>query len=302
MSKALAGKSGLLIAGPQKRAWGIGMDLKRELVVPNADLPFKMFVFEGKNGNYRVTKHWHDTVEIFVVFEGEIDFYINTSYSDLLKGRFIIVNSNEVHSVEVPEENFTVVIQIPPEELEKFREDEYILFRHVPEGYKEQDAEFVRLVKKMYTSYAEKRYGFELEVLSSYYKMLYFLVTRYRKTDVDKEQMKKSRQMEKLHNITSYIQEHYREDMALEKVAGIFGFSPTYLSRIFKKYANVNYKTYILNVRVEYAFKELVNTDKSINKIAENSGFPDGRSFTKAFAARFGITPDKYRKEMRWRN
>ena len=55
MSKALAGKSGLLIAGPQKRAWGIGMDLKRELVVPNADLPFKMFVFEGKNGNYGVT-------------------------------------------------------------------------------------------------------------------------------------------------------------------------------------------------------------------------------------------------------
>ena len=88
MSKALAGKSGLLIAGPHKRAWGIGMDLKRELVVPNADLPFKMFVFEGKNGNYRVTKHWHDTVEIFVVFEGEIDFYINTSYYDLLKGRF----------------------------------------------------------------------------------------------------------------------------------------------------------------------------------------------------------------------
>ena len=38
------------------------MDLKRELVIPNDDLPFKMFVFEGKNGNYRVTKHWHDTV------------------------------------------------------------------------------------------------------------------------------------------------------------------------------------------------------------------------------------------------
>ena len=35
-----------------------------------------------------------------------------------------------------------------------------------------------------------------------------------------------------------------------------------------------------------------------INKIAENNGFPDGRSFSKAFAARFGISPDKYRKEM----
>ncbi len=74
MSKALVGKSGLLIAGPQKRAWGIGMDLKRELVVPNADLPFKMFVFEGKNGNYRVTKHWHDTVKYLLYLKGRLTF------------------------------------------------------------------------------------------------------------------------------------------------------------------------------------------------------------------------------------
>lgn len=274
------------------------MDLKRELVIPNADLPFKMFVFEGKNGKYRVSKHWHDTIEIFVVFEGEIDFYINSSYYGLSKGKFIIVNSNEVHSIEVPEENFTIVIQVPQEEFEKFRENEYLLFVHTPEGYKEQDTEFVRLIKRMYTSYAEKRYGYELEVLSCYYEMMHCLVTKYRNTEIDEEQMRKNRQMDKLHNITSYVQEHYKEDMTLEKVAGIFGFSPTYLSRIFKRYANVNYKAYIQNVRVEYAYKELINTDKSINKIAENNGFPDGRSFTKAFAARFGITPDKYRKEM----
>lgn len=274
------------------------MDLKRELVIPNDDLPFKMFVFEGKNGNYRVTKHWHDTVEIFIVFEGEIDFYINSSYYGLSKGRFIIVNSNEVHSIDVPKENFTIVVQIPQEEFERFKKDEYMLFRHTPEGYKEQDAEFVRLIRQMYTSYAEKKYGYELEVLSDYYKMMYYLITRYRDEHVDEERRKKSRQMEKLFKITSYIQAHYKEDVTLETVAGIFGFSPTYLSRIFKRYANVNYKTYVLNVRVEYAYKELLNTDLSINKIAENNGFPDGRSFAKAFAARFGISPDKYRREM----
>lgn len=275
------------------------MDLKHELVLPNADLPFKMFIFEGKNGHYRVTKHWHDSVEIFIVFEGEIDFYINSSYYGLTGGRFIIVNSNEVHSIDVPEENFTIVLQIPVEEFHKYKKEEYILFKHTPEGYKEQDAEFVRLIRRMYTAYAEKSYGYECEVLSDYYRMLYFLLTRYRETDVDVERLKQSRQMEKLFSITSYIQEHFREDMTLENVASIFGFSPTYLSRIFKRYANVNYKSYVLNVRVEHAYKELLNTDKSINKIAENNGFPDGRSFSKAFAARFGITPDKYRKEMK---
>lgn len=277
------------------------MDLKHELVLPNDDLPFKMFVFEGKNGNYRVSKHWHDSVEIFLVFEGEIDFYINTSYYGLSRGKFIIVNSNEVHSIDVPKENFTIVLQIPTEEFEKYKVEEYMLFRHTSEGYKEQDAEFVRLIRQMYTAYAEKKYGYELEVLSDYYRMMSYLVTRYREENVNKERMKQSRQMQKLVKITSYIDNNFREDVTLERVAGIFGFSPTYLSRIFKKYANVNYKTYILNVRVEYAFKELINTDKSINKIAENNGFPDGRSFSKAFSARFGISPDKYRKEIRKR-
>lgn len=273
------------------------MDLKHELVLPNDGLPFKMFIFEGRNGNYRVTKHWHDSVEIFLVFEGEIDFYINTAYYGLSGGKFIIVNSNEVHSIDVPKENFTVVLQIPPEEFDKYKEGEYLLFRHTPEGGKE-DAEFVRLIRRMYTAYAEKQYGYELEVLSDYYNMMHFLVTKYRERTVDKERMKLSRQMEKLFKITSYVQEHFREDVTLEHVAGVFGFSPAYLSRIFKKYTNVNYKTYVLNVRVEYGFKELINTDRSVNKIAESNGFPDARSFSKAFSARFGISPDKYRKEI----
>lgn len=273
------------------------MELKRELVLPNEGLPFKMFVFEGMYGNYKVTKHWHDSVEIFLVFEGEIDFYINTSCYGLSSGKFIIVNSNEVHSIDVPKANFTLVLQIPPDELNRYRKNgEYLLFSHTPEGYKEQDAQFVRLIRQMYTAYAEKRYGYELEVQSDYYRMLYLLFTRYREWDVDEERMRQSRQMAKLSGITSYIEEHYREDMGLMRVAEIFGFSPTYLSRIFKQYANVNYKAFVTNVRVEHAFKELLNTDRSINKIAEENGFSDGRSFSKAFTARFGISPDKYRR------
>lgn len=274
------------------------MDLKHELVLPNAGLPFRMFLFEGRSGSYRVTKHWHDSVEIFIVLEGEIDFYINSSYYCLSKGKFIIVNSNEVHSIDAAKENFTIVVQIPMEEFERYKEDHYILFKHNSGEYKEQNEEFVRLVCHLFTVYEEKRYGYECEVLSDYYRMLYFLLTSYRETDVDAERVKISRQMSRLFDITSYIQEHFREDVTLVSVASAFGFSPTYLSRIFRRYANVNYKSYVLNVRVEYACKELLNTDKSINKIAENNGFPDGRSFSKAFLSRFGITPHRYRKEM----
>ena len=78
------------------------MDFKYEMVVPNEDLPCKFFIFEGKNGNYRRANHWHQSVEIFLVLEGELKFYINNQSQPLSAGELIIVNSNEIHSIEAP--------------------------------------------------------------------------------------------------------------------------------------------------------------------------------------------------------
>ena len=44
------------------------MDANHEIIIPNKGLPFKMFIFEGKNGNYVRNKHWHTSIEIFAVF------------------------------------------------------------------------------------------------------------------------------------------------------------------------------------------------------------------------------------------
>ena len=42
--------------------------IQHELIMPNEDLPFKMFIFEGREGNYIREKHWHRSIEIFAVF------------------------------------------------------------------------------------------------------------------------------------------------------------------------------------------------------------------------------------------
>ena len=81
------------------------MEFSHELIVPNEDLPFKVFVFEGREGNYFRDKHWHRSVEIFAVFEGELSFYINEEKYPLRPGEFMLVNSNEIHSVDSPEQN-----------------------------------------------------------------------------------------------------------------------------------------------------------------------------------------------------
>lgn len=271
------------------------MEFSHELVMPNDDLPFKMFLFEGKDGNYFREKHWHRSVEIFAVLDGHLEFYINEEDTHLEAGEFIIVNSNEIHSIQAQDANQTVVLQIPLKIFEKYYTDnQFICFTH---GERAQDAQMLELIREMYEIYGRKKSGYELKVQSNFYMLIYLMVTKYRKTEVSAEIIRKRKNLSKLSVITNYIKDNYTKEMSLESLATVFGYSPAYLSRMFQKYAGTNYKAYLQSVRVEYAFKELVNTTMSISEIAENNGFADNRAFSKAFRKKYGILPSEYRKK-----
>lgn len=273
------------------------MDFKHELVLPNEDLPFRMFLFEGAKGNYKVLKHWHRSVEIFLVLDGQIDFYINSTFFSLSMNQFIIVNSNEIHSIDVPDPNQTIVLQIPIKMFEAYlEEDHYISFKRIHSSF---DNTVVELITNMWVVYEKKGYGYEFMVKSLFYELLYILLTEYRDNNLDKEVLRQNKNLNRLSKITNYIKENYNQEISLEGIAKTFGFSPTYLSKLFKKYGKVNYKTYIQNIRVEYGYRDLVNTDLSISDIAMKNGFPNSKSFSKEFRKRYGKLPSEYRKEVK---
>lgn len=272
------------------------MDFRHELVLPNEDLPFKLFVFEGRDGNYQVSKHWHRSVEIFLVLEGSIDFYINSQRYRLCAGQFILVNSNEVHSVDSPDPNFTLVLQIPRGLFEKDPGDaDHLWFRRSCG----KDALLASLIRQMQERYIQRQPGHLFGILSDFYQLMYLLVNDYRVPEVDEERRKQNKNLDRLSRITNYIQVNYREDLTLEGVAHIFGFSPAYLSKMFQKHAGINYKTYLLDLRTQAGFRLLMNTEIPVGEIALECGFPDSRSFTKAFRRRYGLPPAEYRRKRR---
>lgn len=269
------------------------MDFRHELVLPNEDLPFKLFVFEGRDGNYQVSKHWHRSIEIFLVLEGSIDFYIDSQLYQLGQGRFILVNSNEVHSVDSPEPNFTLVLQIPRGLFDKDPGDaDHLWFRRSCE----KDELLAALIRHMQEMNTQRQPGRLFGILRDFYQVMYLLVNDYRVPEVDEERRRQYRNLDRLSRITNYIRVNYREDLTLEGVAHIFGFSPAYLSRMFQKYAGINYKTYLLDLRSEAGYRLLMNTEIPVGEIALECGFPDSRSFAKAFRRRYGMPPAEYRK------
>lgn len=274
------------------------MEFQHELIIPNEGLPFKIFLFEGGRGNYIREKHWHTSIEIFAVLEGELLFYINNEKYPLHAGELLIVNANEIHSVNVLKENKTAVIQIPLRQFENyFTAQQFIRFeggihRETDSG-NPSDRRLISLVQRLYNVYTERRNGYDFRTISLYYELLYLMVTQYRVTEVEEMELRHNRHLSSLSRITTYMREHYREELKLSDLAEMFGYSDAYLSRMFREYAKVNFKTYLQDIRTAYAYRDLLNTDHTIGQIAMDNGFCSSRGFAKDFKKRYGILPSE---------
>ena len=230
------------------------------------------------------------------MFEGSLTFILDEKKVPLKAGEFIIVNSNEVHSVFSPKPNLTIVLQIPLATFEKYySEERFVLFSHEPSV---DDSQMMELIQNMYENYVKRACGYEFQVQSQFYMLMYLMITQYRINEVSEDMVKSHRKLNRLSSITSYIRDNYQKELSLEYIAEIFGYSPTYLSKMFQKYAKINYKAYLQSVRVEYAYQELVKTDKTISEIAAKHGFSNQKAFAKEFQKKYGMLPSEYRKHM----
>lgn len=272
------------------------MEFQHELIIPNEGLPFKVFLFEGENGNYVREKHWHTSIEIFAVMEGSLDFFVNKEEYPLKAGEQIIINSNELHSIHAIEKNKTVVLQIPLKQFENyFTAQRYIRFRGQEELV---DKKLASLLRKLYHVYSERKIGYEFRTISIFYEIMYIMVKDYRVTETREKDIRHSRRLDALSKITTYMREHYREELKLSDVAATFGYSDAYLSRMFQKYAKINYKTYLQDIRMAYAYRDLLNTDHTISQIALDNGFCSSRGFSGEFQKRYGVLPSEMRKQI----
>lgn len=190
------------------------MEFQHELIIPNEGLPFKVFLFEGGNGNYVREKHWHTSIEIFAVLEGHLEFFMNKEEYPLKAGEQIIINSNEIHSIRAVEKNKTVVLQIPLKQFENyFTAQRFIRFRSQDEA---ADVKLASLIKKLYKVYTARDVGYEFRTMSLFYEIMYMLVKNYRLTEVHEKEIRHSRRL--LFNSFEFLQNNSVHQLTLNLI------------------------------------------------------------------------------------
>ena len=97
--------------------------------------------------------------------------------------------------------------------------------------------------------------------------------------------------------LEKYIRENAGEEISNTELGAIFGYHPFYISKMLKDRKGVTLHQYVIAYRMKAAKNLLRCTDRTINEIAESTGFSDPSYFTKSFKTQFGITPKEYRNQ-----
>lgn len=99
--------------------------------------------------------------------------------------------------------------------------------------------------------------------------------------------------------VKAYVQEHYDQDISLNIMGDYVHLHPAYLSKLFKEVADVNFLTYITDVKLEKAADMLENTDMKIYEIMNRVGYQKSQHFSSLFRKKYGVTPKEYRQMKR---
>ena len=97
------------------------------------------------------------------------------------------------------------------------------------------------------------------------------------------------------------IHANFSDNLTLSFIAKSIGTHPVYLAREFRKRFNCTIGEYIRHFRIQFACREMANSDAPIAEIAVESGFFDQSHFSRTFKRLTGITPTEYRKNIRQR-
>lgn len=95
-------------------------------------------------------------------------------------------------------------------------------------------------------------------------------------------------------SVLRYVEEHYR-DGSLTEIAGQLHYELPSLSRLIRQKTGKNYTDLLQEKRLSQAAWLLRNTDKNVDEIANAVGYENLSYFHRLFAARYGLSPKKYR-------
>ena len=253
----------------------------------------RMFVQHNSMGRI----HWHEAIELLYFVKGTAITACNLQEYDVKPGTILLVNGNETHTGIISQCNSVFYcFQFDPVFFHNLIGNEYVIFENII-----RDEDCTNLLDKLVALSQKKQTAANvLDSKKLSFELFSLLVERYTKSVLTEDEYKKQfKTLDRFNQILHYLDKHYSEDLSVSNLALQFNMSPSYFAHFFKRNAQKSVIEYVNEMRILHAKNILDKEDLSIAEIALRVGFSDINYFSRKFKALTGITPMKYKKDLR---
>lgn len=265
-----------------------------------------------KQPNDSSSEHIHDFLELVYTISGTITHKIDGQSYEATHNTMLFIAPGQIHSLHSDGECEYINILIKPDFIIEYAVDNdtfYNLFRFFlsnPDDKLSPDSQMVKfkgddayeiknIINSMLSAKERGIPGYPM-ILNGYTRVvLTKMFNILNEKNLDKN-YPKSVFFEVFDSILDYIDKNYSEPISLSTLATRCYFSPSYISKEFKKISGMGFKEYLIEKRITETAKYLTQTDFSVEDIQSKVGFTDKTRFFKEFSKLYGCTPLEYRK------
>ncbi len=248
--------------------------------------------------------HWHTQIELIMPTEntyrvvcGEEDYMIR-------EGDIMIICPYVVHELFAPPSGVRIIfqpslMQIDLKELDVILSMISPAILITPDNYPQIHRQIRKLMLEIRDEYFSSNPYAEAFIYAKFLELLVYVGRYYAElvqNHFEAKNRKQKEYMDKFLFICNYINEHFAENLTLEDVASLAGFSKYHFTRLFKQYSDTSFYKYLNQKRIAHAKNLLINKDLSVIEVALQSGFSTPSSFLRMFKLVTGFTPTEFRK------
>lgn len=111
---------------------------------------------------------------------------------------------------------------------------------------------------------------------------------------IDARELTVNAALQHISTAVAHIREHLAENLTIQALAGMCGYTPEYFCRVFKHYFGVSPIAYIITLRLENALRLIDTEHMTVQDAAFLSGYRSPSAFYKAFAKYKRTSPASY--------
>ena len=252
--------------------------------------------------NYPI--HWHTALEIIMPIENEYTIIIDDAAHTVGEGDIWITPPGTLHRLIAPPSGERLILLFDYSLICNVAGMDTLL--HMLQPYTMiTKAEYPELNQKLQSCLNEviQEYNNPVSFTEAcvYSLMISFFVTLGRTNYNASDKFpgitnnKQHEYVEKFMMVCNYISDHCTENINIDDLADLAGFSKFHFSRLFKQFTDMSCYEYLTSRRIAHAERMLIEPNISITEVAMRSGFNSLSTFNRIFKAAKNCTPSEYK-------